>query len=119
MSALKILVLCALLAVSSQSLAKQTVTSIVFAKGSNCGSFDGNIVGRKFTLHLGANQNLTIDVDASKPVYPRVRDSKGKPPDEIGDNGFIYKTKAKRKYSVVFEVEDESYPFAEVKFCAY
>ena len=106
---------CATLPVTAMSA---PTTPINFAKGSSCGSFDGNIVGRKFTLDLDANQNFTIDVDASKPVYPIVRDAKGRKLDNLNDFGFSYKTKTKGKNSVVFEVEDESYPFAELKFCA-
>lgn len=119
MKALKILAVCSLLAIGGQSVAKQIATPVVFAKGSNCGLFDGNVLGRNFTLNLNANQDLVIQVYAFKPVYPSVKDPKGKLLDNTGSEDFVYRTTTKGKHSVTFAAEDESYPYAEVKFCAY
>lgn len=119
MKTLKILATCALLLIGGQSFAKQTTTPIVFAKGSDCSLFDGDVLGRNFTLNLNANQDLVIQVYAFKPVYPSVKDPKGKLLDNMGSEDFVYRTKAKGKYSVTFAAEDESYPYVEVKFCAY
>lgn len=93
-------------------------TPIQFAKGSYCGNFEGNVVGRKFTLQLKARQLLSIEMDASKPIYPIVKDPRGKTLAATDDpESYIYNTTRKGKYTVSFEVEDESYPFAEIKFC--
>lgn len=119
MKSLKVLSLCALLAVSGQSFAKLTVTPIVFAKGSSCGAFEGNVVGRVFTLQLNAKQDLTINVNAFKPIYPVVKSPNGMALKDVGVENYEYIIKRKGKHEITFEVEDESYPFAEVKFCAY
>ncbi len=37
-------------------------TPIHFAKGSYCGSFDGDVVGRKFTMELSPEQTLRLDI---------------------------------------------------------
>lgn len=118
MKTLKVALLCGLMAMGGQAFAKTTTTPIVFAKGSSCGYFDGNVVGRKFTLFLQANQALTIDVDASKPIYPTVKNPKNQILRDIGHE-YEYETQLKGTHSISFDVEDESYPYAEVKFCAY
>ena len=94
-------------------------TPVQFVKGSYCGSFDGNVVGRKFTLQLNAGQLLSIEVNASKDIYPIVKDPKGKTLVAVDEsNPYAYNTTKKGKYTVSFDVEDESYPYAEIKFCA-
>lgn len=119
MKSLKVLALCALLTVSGQSFAKLTVTPIVFAKGSSCGVFEGNVAGRVFTLQLNAKQDLTINVNAFKPIYPVVKSPNGMALKDVGAESYEYVTKQKGKHEIIFGIEDESYPFAEVKFCAY
>ena len=94
-------------------------TPIHFAPGSYCGSFDGNVAGRKFTLQLKSDQLLSIEMIASKPIYPIVKDPKGRTLAATDDSeSYIYNATRKGKYTVSFELEDESYPFAEIKFCA-
>ncbi len=94
-------------------------TPIRFTPGSYCGSFDGNVVGRKFTLQLKANQLLSIEMIASKPIYPIVKDPIGRTLAAADDSeSYIYNATRKGKYTVSFELEDESYPYAEIKFCA-
>lgn len=115
----QILVLAGMLCVASVGYAK--TTPIVFAKGSTCGMFDGNVAGETFTLQLNKGQVLYIDVDSSKPIMPKVRDPKGKPVslDYEYPNGVLaYRTTTKGKYSIRFDTADEHYPFAKVEFCA-
>lgn len=115
----QILLLAGMLCVASVSYAK--TTPIVFAKGSTCGMYDGNVAGEIFTLQLNKGQILYIDVDSSKPITPKVSSPQGKsiPIDyEYPDGVLAYRTTTKGKYSVRFDVADNNYPFAEVEFCA-
>lgn len=115
----QILLLVGVLCCASTSFAKPT--PIVFTKGSSCGMFDGNVAGEIFTLQLNKKQTLYIDVNSSKPIMAKLRDPQGKsiPLYHEYPNGVLaYRTTTKGKYSVRFDMADESYPFAEVKFCA-
>ncbi|WP_432525719.1 hypothetical protein L3D26_04220 [Moraxella sp. ZY21109] len=101
--------------------AKTYVTPIQFAKGSECGSFDGSLANREFTLHLKKNQWIRIGIESSKPITEIVKDPKGKTlkHDDGDEWGVIYDIKQTGKYHIAFELEDKAYPFAEVKICAY
>lgn len=117
----KTLLLVCAVCLASTSFAKTKTTPIVFAKGSTCGMYDGNVAGEIFTLQLNKGQILYIDVDSSKPITPKVSSPQGKsiPIDyEYPDGVLAYRTTTKGKYSVRFDVADNNYPFAEVEFCA-
>ncbi|OOR91371.1 hypothetical protein B0181_03470 [Moraxella caviae] len=116
-----VLVAACLLGLSAPSFAK--VTPIKFAKGSYCGSFDGNHSGRTFTLHLDAGQLLEIgytdyDYYSAKDII--VKDPKGRtlqPEEQDFDYGrWITRTKGVHKVNII------RYPnstHAHITFCAY
>lgn len=117
----KFIFLLTLALIASPALAKPVVTPIAFAKGSECGYFDGSLANREFTLNLKKNQWIRIGIESSKPITEIVKDPKGK---TLKDNdadewGVIYDIKQTGKYRIAFELDDEAYPFAEVKICAY
>lgn len=117
MKSLKVLAVCALLAVSGQSFAK--TTPIKFAKGSSCGSFSGNAKGRTFTLYLNANQELLISSDDfySDTKDTIVKNPHGQTLEGSGlRSGISYSTDTKGKYTIkVIPTTNH----INLEFCAY
>lgn len=114
MKVLKVLTICSLLAVSSQSFAN--TTAIIFPKGSYCSSFSGNVAKRTFSIFLGANQTLTVTSDIG--FYDIiVKDPKGKILRYDGQDYGEWTTKMKGKHTIHLVHGDSN--FANVEFCAY
>lgn len=107
--------------------AMSKTTPIVFAKGSNCSSYSGNVIGKKFTLFLKANQELSIDV-SDLPFNPIVYAPQGKLiiPEIVGsykgdpDKTYhqVKKTPKKGIYTIVLKPEEKA-QYADVEFCVY
>ena len=102
----KIIAATCLLGFSMNSQA-QTV-AIKFAKGSYCGSYSGNVAGKRFTLGLGAGQVLNVSTPESG-MRVVVKDPKGRTlplydqHDETDVGGVLqnlYRTTTKGQYSI-------------------
>ncbi len=94
-------------------------TVIKFAKGSTCGIFAGDLSkGRKFTLNLGANQELIIHANnIDNAQVDSVIDAKGTFLGEQGKyDSYSYKIKNKGKH--IIRMHSDKKP-TEVEFCAY
>ena len=76
------------LALTSHAMPK---TEVIFAKGSNCGSFKGDLTsGKLFTVELGPKQALTVSTDGHVQV---VKDSNGESLEDEGGYDYRYVTK--------------------------
>ncbi len=117
MKALKVVTMCALLAMSTQSFAE--TVPIKFAKGSYCGSFSGNFKGKAFTMQLGDNQ--TLEITGLYLINPTVKDSKGRTLRIAGWEGedVVYYTTTAGKHTITLSPEDGGNYYADVQFCAY
>lgn len=117
MKALKVFGICALLAVSGQSFAN--TVPIKFVKGSYCGSFSGNVAGKKFTLQLGVNQVLNINIPYEDAV-PTVKDPKGRNLELVDyiETQYLFDTTIKGQYTVVLKPLNPKNPNVSVEFCA-
>lgn len=101
--------------VMTLSLNAQALPSskVVFAKGSYCGSYTGDLrSGRVFKIALGANQELVINTDGH---VQSVRDSKGKRLADYGEYDYRYFTRTKGEHRVIMVGSR----FSTVEFCAY
>ncbi|MDO5050629.1 MAG: hypothetical protein Q4D68_02730 [Moraxella equi] len=118
MKTLKVVAVCALLAISSQSFAN--TVPIKFAKGSYCGSFSGDFKGKTFTIQLGANQ--TLEINGLYLINPIVKDPKGrilKVAGWEGEDVVYYNTTTAGRYTITLRPEDGSGYYGDVQFCAY
>ncbi|WP_066802573.1 hypothetical protein [Moraxella oblonga] len=117
-----------LVLIASPALAKPVVTPIQFAKGSDCGYFEGNVKNRELTLNLKKGQYLIVTVsksfDEDDYVNPKLKDPKGKDQLPFSSTVFVdeyleeYQIAHTGKHRFTFDLYDE-YTFAEIKFCAY
>ncbi|WP_019520686.1 hypothetical protein [Faucicola boevrei] len=129
MKTFKVSAFCAFMVLSGQTFAKpikSEVTPIVFAKGSHCGSFSGDIGNRQFTLYLNQSQVLEILMDDVRDIFPIVKNSKNKivldedhPHSEYV--GYAYFIETKGKHTITFKTDREykANPYTKVEFCAY
>ncbi|MCP3897979.1 hypothetical protein [Moraxella sp.] len=118
MKTLKVVAVCTLLAMSSQSFAN--AVPIKFAKGSYCGSFSGNFKGKTFTMQLGGNQ--TLEIKGLYLIDPTVKDPKGrtlKVANWEGEDEVYYNTTTKGKYTIALRPMDNSGYYGDIQFCAY
>lgn len=116
MKALKVVAVCALLAMSGQSFAK--VTPITFPKGSYCGSFSGDYAGRTFTINLGRGQTLTISgADGVRDVI--VKSPNGKVLHHEGQDYAEWTTRMKGKHTIKLIPYDRNDTYTSIEFCAY
>ncbi|MDO4441764.1 MAG: hypothetical protein Q4B81_06250 [Moraxella sp.] len=129
MKSLKVLLIFGTIIMSNQSFAnptKSNVTPIVFAKGSHCGSFSGDIDNRQFTLYLNQSQTLEILLNDVRDIFPTVKNPKHKIVNpEYGPYseyvGYAYFIKTKGKHTITFKTDREYKvnPYAKIEFCAY
>ncbi|STZ08088.1 Uncharacterised protein [Moraxella caprae] len=117
MKSLKVLAVCALMVVSRQSFAQ--TTPISFAKGSHCGSFEGDYTNRTFTLNTKANQTIyvTIRENARDVEDIKIIDPKGRTTYADGaELDFTTKVKGVHKIKII-PYNDAGW--ANIEFCAY
>lgn len=117
MKLLKTLALCSLLVLGNQAIAK--TTPISFAKGSHCGSFEGDYTSRTFTLSTRANQTVYVTVNhgESNVADIVITDPKGRKARADGAAlEFVAKVKGVHKIKVV-PYHGASY--ANIEFCVY
>lgn len=128
MKSLKILAVCALMAVSGQSFAKPNITNLTFAKGSFCTSFDGNIVNREFVVYTKAEQELAVNPKsqtiAKDSATISVKDPKGRLLKEYSsDNwkGWQFFTQRAGKHTITItpDIDDDEAVFVNFEVCAY
>ncbi|MDO4450355.1 MAG: hypothetical protein Q4B79_05280 [Moraxella sp.] len=117
MKSVKVLALCALLAVSGQSFAK--TTPIVFAKGSYCGSFEGDVVGRRFTLGLMKHQTLFVNPTDRSQYEVIVKNPKGQTLKNNGGSMSGWDIPQNGKYTIIITPFNKGDSYANIEFCAY
>lgn len=99
-------------------------TAITFAKGSYCGSFEGNIVNRKFTVQAKANQSLEVKVKSDNIAQVNVKDSSGRNLKYINSkewDGWQFLTKKSGKHTITLtpEIDDDEEVWVNFEVCAY
>lgn len=108
--------------------AMSATTPIKFAKGSSCSSYSGNVVDKKFTLFLNANQELSIDDVDDLPFTVKVQLPQGKiiEPELVGaykgnadDTYYVIKKTPRKGTYTVRLIPDSNAQYADVKFCVY
>lgn len=122
MKALKVLAVCALIAVSGQSFAKSTITPINFSVGSYCGSFRGDMSDRVFTLHAKAGQQIIIEVsDVNANVLDvEIKDPRGRILKDVGsDHEWAFNTTKAGKHTITLELEQPKAPNSNFEVCVY
>lgn len=117
---MKKLILCAVLALASTS-AFAEIVPIKFAKGSHCGSFEGDYTNQTFTLNTKANQTIyvTIRENARDAVVEDIKiiDPKGRTTYADGaEIQFTTKVKGVHKIKII-PYNDAGW--ANIEFCAY
>ena len=101
--------------IMSLSLTAQALptSQVVFAKGSYCGSYTGDLSkGRVFKVSLGANQELVINTDGH---VQSVKDSKGRRLTDHGDSDYRYYTRSKGEHRITMVGSG----FSSAEFCVY
>ena len=92
---------------------------IIFAKGSECGSFSGNVQGQTFILGLGKNQLFTVSPDDRSAYRVIVRDPSGHilrlNAGSMG--GWTINQTGKHRINIIPFNKNNSY--ANIDFCAY
>lgn len=114
MKAFKVLAICALMAVSTQSFAN--TVPIKFAKGSSCGSFSGNPKGKVFSLYLKAGQIFGVETQSgyARALYP---DGKWHNPMPVTNPDLSqFETTVNGLYKIKIVSPDN---YADIQFCAY
>lgn len=117
MKIIKTLIIGAVLMIGGQAFAQ--TTPIHFAKGSYCGSFEGDYTDKTFTLFTKANQLIYIDTkDNARDVADIVViDPKGrKYRADSAEFEFTTKVKGIHKIKVI---PYNDHGFANIEFCAY
>ncbi|PNK61330.1 hypothetical protein [Psychrobacter sp. FDAARGOS_221] len=115
-SAASLVITAALLATSAQ--AAEPTTKLVFAKGSYCGSFSGDLKrGKRFSLWLLANQEVIIrNTGYSKIKVAYIDSPNGRVKGEHFDNmTSFYTTKRGNHYIKIYGSDHHS----SVEICAY
>lgn len=120
MKSLKVLTLCALMAVSGQSFAKTTTTEIKFTKGSHCGAYSGDIKNKKFDIYLQKNQTLQITVGSENVDDVIVRNPKGRPikAEWVDDFFWLYHIPNGGKYTIYLKPHQQNY-YTDFNVCAF
>lgn len=98
--------------------AKQNTTTLKFAKGSYCTSFDGYYHNRVFNIYLLKGQALEITIDDVVDGVV-VKDSKGKRLQEVGLENFNYDIKTTGNHTIKINRASINGGSSSIKFCAY
>ena len=93
-------------------------TTVVFPKGSTCGSFYGNVQGRNLVLGLLKGQLFFVNPDDPSAYRVTVRDPNGKVMRDEGGSMVNWYIPRSGKYTVTLEPFDKRNKMTNVEFCA-
>lgn len=99
--------------------AMSKTTPIIFAKGSSCSAYEGNVIDKKFTLNLNAGQTLLINPDmgiVESIDRMIVQNPKGQILQSLGFSEWKNKVKGQHNIKIIPKSGNS---FVSVNICAY